>query len=95
MRYHLLSFQNIYSVECREWNCVKKTALFDHREFVVFSNGVNEMKVVGSHRPRSRFESFLVTFFAEKKGKSVVKRVNLFRILKKSLKGIDSGSRPE
>jgi hypothetical protein len=37
--------------------------------FRVLSTGT---AVPDSHRARSRFESFLVSFFAEKKGKSVV-----------------------
>ena len=52
MRHFLLSFQNIYSVECRKWSCVKKTALFEHWEFVVFSNVVNEMSEPDSCQAR-------------------------------------------
>ena len=63
MRHHLLFFQNIYRAERREWSGVKKMALSDRREFVIFSHGKNKEKVVGSYQPRSRFESFFAYFF--------------------------------
>jgi len=48
-------FQNIYRAEWKERNSVKKITLSDRREFGIFRS---VMKAVGSHRPRSRFESF-------------------------------------
>ena len=45
---------NICRADWRERNSVKKMALSDRREFVIFRNGVNVRMVVGSYRPRSR-----------------------------------------
>jgi len=67
MRHRLSSFQNIYSAESREWNFVNKTVLFERRELTVFRSGENEVRVVGSYRPRSRFESFFAYFFCGEK----------------------------
>ena len=85
MRYHLLSFQN-YRAYRREWSDVNKMALFDHREFVIFSHITNEEKVVDSYRPRSRFESFFAYFFCGEKSMSVVQGVRIIKKLKPKIK---------
>ena len=54
---------------------LKKRYCLSKASFAVFSERTSEVKVVGSHRPRSRHKRFLVSFFASKKGKSVVKKV--------------------
>jgi len=56
-------FQNIYRAEWKERNSVNKITLSDRREFGIFRSVVSVMKAVGSHRPRSRFESFFAYFF--------------------------------
>jgi len=44
----LSPFQNIYSVECREWSDVKEITLSERSELGIFSHGANEVKAVGS-----------------------------------------------
>ncbi len=77
----LLEFiRGICKDEWSEWSSVKKMALFDHREFVIFRNEMNARSEPDSYRAvtkgnpfrESRHERFLVSFFANKKGKSIV-----------------------
>ena len=58
MRHLLLSSRGICRGKCREWSSVKKTALSDRREFVVFRNVMNETSEPDSYRARSRHDRF-------------------------------------
>jgi len=59
MRYHLLLIRGIYRADCKERMTVKKTALSDRRELVVFREWTSGWKEPDSYRAWSRHERFL------------------------------------
>jgi len=84
MRHHLSSFRNIYSAERKERSFVKKTVLFERRELTVFRSEETEVKVVGSYRPRSRFESFFAYFFCGEKKFERMKESNNYQSVQRN-----------
>ena len=70
-------YRGICRADCKESATVKKMALFEHSELVVFREQTSVRKAVDSYRPRSCRERFLVSFFASKKGKREVNKVQI------------------
>jgi len=78
MCHRLLFSRGICRGEWREWSPVKKMALFEHREFVVFRDVVNGRSKPDSYRARSRHDRFFCfSFFRENKEKGVVDKVSI------------------
>jgi hypothetical protein len=78
MRYRLALFEKSAELPATLFYALKKSLCLSVSELGIFSEKESVRKVVGSHRPRSRFESFFVSFLAEQKGKSVSDKSHSF-----------------
>jgi len=58
MRYRLLFFETSAELSVEREGALRKRHCMKRSKFVVFSDETSGVKVVGSYRPRSRFERF-------------------------------------